>query len=158
MLAVILAIHVWFGTYSVLDVGEPGVPQLSTLQMRWLHPHPCSSRISASVALLALCQTATVEVPVGSSVGRIRAQEIDRKSETDVNAAYSWFSRNWRELCSATYSPARRMYVGETCAACSPDQILPSVPGESSVLSRSVSRTKRKEVASADPRKADLRT
>jgi hypothetical protein len=31
MLGVPLAVHVWFGTYSVLDVGKAGVPLPSSL-------------------------------------------------------------------------------------------------------------------------------
>lgn len=37
MLPIVLAINVWYGTYSVLDVGKPGVPRLTSTQREWLH-------------------------------------------------------------------------------------------------------------------------
>ncbi len=37
MLPLVLAVHIWYGTYSVLDVGKPGTPHVTTMQLRWLH-------------------------------------------------------------------------------------------------------------------------
>jgi hypothetical protein len=133
VLAVLLAVHVWFGTYSVLDVGKPKVPQLTTLQARWLHLIYAVPAYRQRWSYLRFVKQPPPRDTSDPPLVVFDAQGIDRKSESDPIAAMAWF-HVIGEPCNATYSPASRMYVGETSAACSPDQLLPPVPGESSVL------------------------
>lgn len=133
MLAVLLAVHVWFGTYSVLDVGKPGVPQLTTLQARWLHlihAVPAYAKRWQYMRFVKQPRNKYLSVP---PLVVFDAQALDRLSESNVAAYEAWF-HVIGEPCSATYVPSRDLYVGQTSAACSSDQLLPSVPGESGVL------------------------
>jgi hypothetical protein len=133
VLAVLLAVHVWFGTYSVLDVGKPGVPPPTTLQARWLHLIHAVPAYKRRWSYLRFVKQPEPKLPSDPPLVVFDAQRIDRLSESDVAAYEAWF-HVIGEPCSATYSPSRKIYVGETSAACSPDQLLPPVPGEASVL------------------------
>jgi hypothetical protein len=133
VLAVVLAVQVWFGTYSVLDVGKPGVPPLTTLQARWLHLIHAVPAYAKRWQYLRFVKQPAKKLPPDPPLIVFDAQGLDRLSESDVAAYEAWFHAIG-EPCSAAYTPSRKMYVGETSAACSPDQLLPPVPGESSVL------------------------
>jgi hypothetical protein len=133
VLAVVLAVHIWFGTYSVLDVGKPGVPQLTTLQARWLHLIHAVPAYRKKWQYLRFVKQPPNKYPLVPPLVVFDAQGSDDFSESDIAATEAWF-HVIGEPCKATYSPSRKMYVGETSAACSPDQLLPPVPGESSVL------------------------
>jgi hypothetical protein len=133
VLAVVLAVQVWFGTYSVLDVGKPGAPPLTTLQARWLHLIHAVPAYAKRWQYLRFVKQPAKKLPPDPPLIVFDAQGLDRLSESDVAAYEAWF-HVIGEPRSAAYTPSRKMYVGETSAACSPDQLLPPVPGESSVL------------------------
>jgi hypothetical protein len=135
VLAVLLAVHVWFGTYSVVDVGKPGVPQLTKLQARWLHLIHAVPAYAKRWQYLRFVRQPEKNLPSDPPLVVLDAQGTDRLSESDVAATEAWF-HVIGEPCNATYSPARRIYVGETSAVCQPylSQLEPPVPGESSVL------------------------
>jgi hypothetical protein len=134
MLAVLLAVHVWFGTYSVLDVGKTGVPQLTTLQARWLHLIHAVPTYRKRWSYMRFVKQPSPKLPSDPPLVVFDAQGIDRENEHDLAAAPSPWFHVIGEPCNFTYSPQSRSYVAETSAACSPEQLLPQVPGESSVL------------------------
>jgi hypothetical protein len=123
----------WFGTYSVLDVGKPGVPQLTALQARWLHLIRAVPAYAKRWQYSRFAKQPPNKYPSVPPLVVFDAQGLDRLSENDVAAYEAWF-HVIGEPCYATYTPSRKMYVGQTSAACSADQLLPLVPGESSVL------------------------
>lgn len=135
LLALLLAVHVWFGTYSVSDVGKPGVPQLTTLQARWLHLIYAVPTYRKRWSYLRFVKQPPPHDPSDPPLAVFDAQGTNRLGETDPVAAMGVFHVIGLP-CNAMYSPSRKMYVGETSAVCSPDvmQREPPVPGESSVL------------------------
>lgn len=132
MLALVLAVHVWFGTYSVLDVGQPGVPKLTTLQARWLHLVHAVPAYAKWWQHLRFVKQSPNKYPSLPPLLVFDAQGLDRLSEGDAAAYEAWF-HVIGEPCYATYTPSRKIYVGQTSAACSAE-LLPPVPGESNVL------------------------
>jgi hypothetical protein len=135
VLAVVLAVQLWFGTYSVLDVGKPGVPQLTRLQARWLHLIHAVPEYKKRWSYLRFTKQPGNNYPSVPPLVVFDAQGFDQVIKTDVGGAPPSF-HVIGEPCNAMYVPQTRMYHGETSAVCSPDIIQrePPVPGESSVL------------------------
>jgi hypothetical protein len=135
VLAVVLAVHVWFGTYSVLDVGEPGVPQLTTLQARWLHLIHAVPAYTKRWQYLRFVKQPAKKLPSDPPLVVFDAQGTDRLSESEVVGARFHVIG---EPYNAMYDMEMRNYIGSTSAVCQPYIIQqePPVPGESSVLKR----------------------
>jgi hypothetical protein len=135
VLAVLLGVHVWFGTYSVLDVGKPGVPQLTTLQARWLHLIYAVPTYRKRWSYLRFAKQPPPHDPSDPPLAVFDAQGLDRLIKTDVGGVPPSF-HVIGEPCNAMYVPQTRMYHGETSVVCEPEAIKrePPVPGESSVL------------------------
>jgi hypothetical protein len=135
VVAVLLAVHVWFGTYSVLDVGKPGVPQLTTLQARWLHLIHAVPEYKKRWSYFRFTKQPENNYPSVPPLVVFDAQGLDRLIKTDVAGVPPSFHAIG-EPCNAMYSPQMRTYVGDTSVVCEPDAIKlePPVPGESGVL------------------------
>jgi hypothetical protein len=134
VLTFVLAVHVWFGTYSVLDVGKPGIPQLSTIQTRWLHLIHAVPEYRKRWSYLRFTRQPENNYPSVPPLIVFDALGLDRVIKTDVGGAFPSF-HVIGEPCNAMYSPQMRMYHGETSAVCQPYiiKLEPPVPGESSV-------------------------
>jgi hypothetical protein len=135
MLAVLLAVHVWFGTYSVLDVEKPGVPHLTSSQARWLHLVHAVPAYQQRWKYLRFVSQPSPGIASYPPLVVFDAQGLDQLSERDVAAAEARF-HVVGEPCNAMYQPGIRDYIGTTSASCQPYVIdrEPPVPGESSVL------------------------
>lgn len=122
----------WFGTYSVLDVGKPGVPQLTTLQARWLHLIHAVPAYAKRWEYLRFVKQPN-NYPSVPPLVVFDAQGLDRLSQRDVGPGARFHVIG--EPCSAMYQPEIKDYIGTTSASCQPYLIErePPVPGESSV-------------------------
>lgn len=130
--AVLLAVNVWFGTYSVLDVGKPGVPALTSSQQRWLHLIHSTKAYAARWPHLRFApqpppthSTAPKQPPL------IVFDPLEwTGSPSDPGANFHVIG----EPCNAYYAPVSRSYIGPSDSACSNDHTPAPVADEARFL------------------------
>ena len=128
MLAIVLAVQVWFGTYSVLDVGKPGVPHLTARQAHWLDLIRKSPGYSKRWPHLRF----TRQMPsLYRSVPPLIVFDVDEWTPAIIGLSPFHVIG---EDCNAYYEIRDRGYYGPSSASCEGPPHFPAVPGEESVL------------------------
>jgi hypothetical protein len=129
LINLLLAVQMWYGTFSVLDAGKPGTPTLTPIQQYWLHlihkapgyaPHWAHLRFAEQVPTRLPRPTPLIVFDPGdwtpaSHVSGLRFHVIG-------------------EPCNAYYSPQDKQYLPVSESSCVNRSTPAPVPGEEDVL------------------------
>ncbi len=125
-LSVVLAVQVWFGTYSVLDAGKPGTPVLTSRQRRWLESIRATSAYAKRWNHLRFTEQIAPDSPNATPLIVFDVQDWTPKF-TGATAFHVI-----GEPCNAFYSPTVGRMVSTTEATGCPKYQFPPVHEEES--------------------------
>jgi hypothetical protein len=121
----VLAVQIWFGTYSVLDVDKPGVPKLTSIQLRWLGLIRKAPGYQKRWPYLRFTlQPAHLHLKGATPLVVFDADDWNPK-----HAGFGLF-HVIGEPCNAAWSPDRHSYVGPSEASCLGPPHYAPVPGQ----------------------------
>lgn len=126
----LLAVQVWFGTYSVRDVGKRGVPLLTTREQVWLDLIRKTPAYAKRWSHLRFTKQIAPDTPRATPL-----IVFDALSWTAKFTGYTAF-HVIGEPCNAFYSPTWSQMIGTTEATGCPKYAFPEVLGKNSILKR----------------------
>lgn len=135
MIALALAVSVWYGTYSVIDAGKAGAPKLTAIEYKWLdliRRTPAYSRRWGHLRFkrreFAMYQPGQIVTPlIVIDIGDWRPGMKGAVRDPQFHVI--------GEPCSAWYALVEGRYTGTTSASCEgPNSAWPPIPGENVVL------------------------
>jgi hypothetical protein len=121
---VLLAVQMWYHTYSVLDAGKSGVPHLTASETHWLHlVHVAPGYVDRWKYLRFVDPAAA---PRLDSAPPLIVYDPDGWTP-DIQGSVLFHVIG--QACNAFYSPPTYQYIGPSSASCSVRPGFPPVPG-----------------------------